>query len=67
MPRKRSIVSDAVKYEIAQELGFADKINVQNGSYDFGDITTRQAGSIVSGLIRKAEEYMAAKNAGQGR
>lgn len=58
MPRRRSIVSDEVKYEIAKELGFADKIRVENGVYDFGDITTREAGSIVAGLIRKAEQLM---------
>ena len=59
MGRNRSIVSDEVKYEIARELGFADKINVDNGVYDYGNITTREAGLIVRGLIRKAEELMA--------
>lgn len=59
MGRNRSVVSDEVKYEIARELGFADKINVDNGVYDYGDITTREAGLIVRGLIQKAEELMA--------
>ncbi|MDI7248258.1 MAG: small, acid-soluble spore protein, alpha/beta type [Bacillota bacterium] len=59
MGRNRSIVSDEVKYEIARELGFADKINVDNGVYDYGNITTREAGLIVRGLIQKAEELMA--------
>lgn len=57
--RNRSIVSDRTKYEIARELGFADRIKVDNGVYDYGDITTRQAGLIVRGLIQKAEELMA--------
>ncbi|HHY98095.1 MAG TPA: small, acid-soluble spore protein, alpha/beta type [Firmicutes bacterium] len=57
--RNRSIVSDKTKYEIARELGFADRIKVDNGVYDYGDITTRQAGLIVRGLIQKAEELMA--------
>ncbi len=59
MGRNRSIVSDRAKYEIARELGFANKINVDNGVYDYGNITTREAGLIVRGLIQKAEELMA--------
>jgi len=58
LPGRGSIVSDAVKYEIAKELGFADKIDVQNGTFDYGNITTREAGLIVRGLIQKAEELM---------
>ena len=57
--RNRSIVSDEVKYEIARELGFADKIDVDNGMYDYSNITTREAGLIVRGLIQKAEQLMA--------
>ncbi len=59
MSRRDSIVSDAVKYEIAKELGFADRIQVEDGSYDYGNITTREAGLIVRGLIKKAEELLA--------
>ncbi len=58
MSRRQSIVSDPVKYEIAKELGFADRIQVQNGSYDYGNITTREAGLIVRTLIKKAEELL---------
>jgi small acid-soluble spore protein F (minor alpha/beta-type SASP) len=58
MSHKNSIVSDAVKYEIAKELGFADRINVQNGNYDYSNITTREAGLIVRRLLQKAEELM---------
>ncbi|MCR4426740.1 MAG: alpha/beta-type small acid-soluble spore protein [Firmicutes bacterium] len=67
MARRRSIVSDEVKYEIARELGFADRINVDNGAYDYGNITTRQAGLIVRGLIEKAEQMMAADLARRGQ
>jgi len=59
MGRNRSIVSDRVKLEIAKELGFADKIRTDNGVYDYGNITTREAGLIVRGLIQKAEQLMA--------
>lgn len=58
MSRRHSIVSDQVKYEIAKELGFADRIQVENNSYDYGNITTREAGLIVRGLIQKAEELL---------
>jgi len=67
LPRRRSIVSDDVKYEIARELGFADKINVEGGNYDYGDITTREAGLIVRGLIEKAERAMADQLRRRGR
>jgi small acid-soluble spore protein F (minor alpha/beta-type SASP) len=58
MGRRGSIVSDRVKYEIAKELGFADRIQVENENYDYGNITTRQAGLIVRGLIEKAEQLL---------
>lgn len=58
MSRRGSIVSDQVKYEIAKELGFADRIQVQNDTYDYGNITTREAGLIVRGLLEKAEQLL---------
>ncbi|OPZ64095.1 MAG: Small, acid-soluble spore protein [Firmicutes bacterium ADurb.Bin506] len=59
MPQRRSMVSDQVKYEIARELGFANKIRRNGDSYDYGDITTREAGLIVRRLIERAETAMA--------
>jgi small acid-soluble spore protein F (minor alpha/beta-type SASP) len=59
LSRRNSIVSDQVKYEIAKELGFADRIQVENGNYDYSNITTREAGLIVRGLIQKAQEVLA--------
>lgn len=67
MGRRRSIVSDEVKYEIAKELGFADRIQTDGGSYDYGNITTREAGLIVRGLIQKAEEMMSGQTQPEGR
>lgn len=49
------IMSDKTKYELAEELGFAHK--VKDG--DWGNITTREAGSLVRAAIAKAEELMA--------
>ncbi len=51
------VMSEKTKYELAKELGFADKI--QNG--DYGNITTREAGLLVREAIRKAEDMMAEK------
>ncbi|NLC52846.1 MAG: small, acid-soluble spore protein, alpha/beta type [Firmicutes bacterium] len=56
---RRSIVSDEVKYEIAKELGFADRIQRYGDSYDYCNLTTREAGLLVRGLIEKAEQLMA--------
>lgn len=67
MARRRSIVSDEVKYEIAKELGFADRIRTDGGSYDYGNITTREAGLIVRGLIAKGEEAIAGQMQAEGR
>jgi len=49
------IMSEETKYELAEELGFAHK--VRNG--DWGNITTREAGSLVREALKKAEENMA--------
>jgi len=58
---RRSIVSDAVKYEIAKELGFADRIQINGDRYDYSNLTTREAGLIVRGLIEKAEQLLASQ------
>ncbi len=55
---RRSIVSDRVKYEIAKELGFADRIRREGNYYDYSNLTTREAGLLVRGLIQKAEEML---------
>lgn len=56
LARRRSLMSDQLKYELAQELGFADK--VQQG--DWGNITTREAGNLVKAAIIRAEQQLAA-------
>lgn len=55
MSRRRGLMSDQLKYELAQELGFSHK--VKDG--DWGNITTREAGSLVRAAIQRAEEQMA--------
>jgi len=49
------IMSEETKYELAKELGFSHK--VKDG--DWGNITTREAGSLVRSAIKKAEDAMA--------
>lgn len=48
-------MSEKTKYELAEELGFAHK--VKDG--DWGNITTREAGSLVKAAIKKVEDLMA--------
>ncbi len=55
MPRRRGVMSERLKYELAQELGFYDR--VKDG--DWGNITTREAGSMVRAAIERAERMMA--------
>lgn len=54
MARRRGVMSEALKYELARELGFAHK--VEHG--DWGDITAREAGSLVRAAIERAERQM---------
>ncbi len=56
LARRRSLMSEQLKYELAQELGFAHK--VQQG--DWGNITTREAGNLVKAAIMRAEQQLAA-------
>lgn len=55
MPRRRGFMSDRLKYELAQELGFYDR--VKDG--DWGNITTREAGNLVKAAIVRAERTLA--------
>ncbi|SJZ94918.1 small, acid-soluble spore protein, alpha/beta type [Selenihalanaerobacter shriftii] len=48
------IMSEETKYEFAKELGFAHK--VKDG--DWGNITTKEAGSLVKKAIEKAQNSM---------
>lgn len=58
MSRRQRIMSDRLKYEIAEELGFAHKVNDD----DWGNITTREAGQLVREAIRRAQQDMVDNN-----
>ncbi|NLL43478.1 MAG: alpha/beta-type small acid-soluble spore protein [Firmicutes bacterium] len=62
MRRRRGIMSERLKYELADELGFSHK--VKDG--DWGNITTREAGSLVRAAIERAEKQMGPRGSGPG-
>ncbi len=51
MARNRSIMSDRLKYELAQELGVADTV-ARDG--DFGNVSSRNCGNLVKLAIERA-------------
>lgn len=57
MGRNRSMMSDALKEEIAKELGFYDTVQ-QEG---WGGIKSRDAGNMVKRAIEMAEKGIADK------
>jgi small acid-soluble spore protein F (minor alpha/beta-type SASP) len=58
MGRRRGIMSDELKYELAKELGFYDTVKNEG----WGAITTRDAGNLVKRAIQIAEEALAKRN-----
>ncbi len=53
--RRRGVMSDEFKYELAKDLGFYD--TVKNGGW--GEIRARDAGNMVKRAIEIAEQQMA--------
>lgn len=51
MARRRGIMSDELKMEIAKELGFADTVQAEG----FGGVPSRQCGNMVKRAIEIAE------------
>lgn len=56
MPRRRGVMSDQLKWELAKELGVAD-IVAREG---FGGVSSRNCGNLVRLAIERAERAMAA-------
>lgn len=54
MARKRGIMSDRLKEEIAKELGFYDTVQKEG----WGGIRARDAGNMVKRAIEMAEEQL---------
>ncbi len=55
MSRRRGIMSDALKYEFAKELGVADTVRHQG----WGEVSSRNCGNLVRMAIERAERTMA--------
>ncbi|MFZ5942757.1 MAG: small, acid-soluble spore protein, alpha/beta type [Bacillota bacterium] len=55
MARRRGVMSDNLKYEIAKELGIYDTV-AQDG--DFGNVSSRNCGNMVKKAIEIAERSM---------
>jgi small acid-soluble spore protein F (minor alpha/beta-type SASP) len=45
------LLSDALKYELAQEMGVAHKVKGR----DYGDLTSRECGNFVKLVLLRAE------------
>lgn len=58
MSRKRSIMSDALKEQISQELGFAGTLHKEG----FGGVSSRDCGNMVKRAIELAERNLPGKN-----
>ncbi|MZP28878.1 small, acid-soluble spore protein, alpha/beta type [Heliobacterium undosum] len=59
MARRRPVMSEQLKYELARELGFADVVEREG----WGGVTTRNAGSLVRAAIERAERSVATPHA----
>ncbi|MBO1004462.1 small, acid-soluble spore protein, alpha/beta type [Pseudogracilibacillus auburnensis] len=57
MGRRRGVMSDQLKEEIAKELGFYDTVKKEG----WGGIRARDAGNMVKRAIEMAEENMQKK------
>lgn len=55
MAGKRSIMSDKLKMELAEELGVA---NIVSREGNFGSVSSRDCGNLVRLAIQKAEQSM---------
>jgi small acid-soluble spore protein F (minor alpha/beta-type SASP) len=58
MARRRGVMSDELKYELAKDLGFYETVQREG----WGGITTRDAGNMVKRAIQLAEESLAKQN-----
>lgn len=56
--RRGGTMSESFKYELAKDLGFADKID-RDG---WGAITTKEAGSMVKRALQLAEESVSKRS-----
>ncbi|TYO97441.1 small, acid-soluble spore protein, alpha/beta type [Desulfallas thermosapovorans] len=53
--RRGGVMSDKLKMELAEELGFADVVRVEGG---FGSVSSRDCGNMVRLAIQRAEQSL---------
>ena len=58
MARQRPVMSDALKYEIAEEMGVAGLVRREG----WGSVTSRQCGNLVKKAIERAEQTLRKNN-----
>jgi len=58
MARRRSVMSEDLKYELAKELGVADTVAKKG----WGEVSSRNCGNLVRLAIEKAEKALAQQN-----
>jgi len=58
MARRRSVMSEDLKYELAKELGVADTVATKG----WGEVSSRNCGNLVRLAIEKAERALAEQN-----
>ncbi|SHF29056.1 small acid-soluble spore protein F (minor alpha/beta-type SASP) [Caldanaerobius fijiensis DSM 17918] len=61
MSRRRSIMSDALKYELAKELGVEDIVRTEG----WGSVSSRNCGNLVRLAIERAERALAQQQQGR--
>lgn len=61
MSRRRSIMSDALKYELAKELGVEDVVRTEG----WGSVSSRNCGNLVKLAIERAERALADQQQGR--
>ncbi|MFO7152194.1 MAG: small, acid-soluble spore protein, alpha/beta type [Bacillota bacterium] len=54
MARRRGVMSDALKYELAKELGVADIVAKEG----WGSVSSRDCGNLVKLAIERAERAL---------
>lgn len=58
MARRRGVMSEELKYELAKELGVADTVEREG----WGGVSSRNCGNLVKLAIEKAEKALAEKH-----
>lgn len=61
MANRQSLMSDALKWELAKELGVDQTVATEG----WGGVPSRQCGNLVKLAIQKAEQAMAPNNLNQ--